>query len=235
MPTKRTIYARCPRCGNRRRVVVHSDAEVRAARGERCKGCGGGKPVGSLPRVKPKAAGPVAGVASVGGGGVRGAAGGGGREGVVNVERLLRLAAHLETVPAEAFDMGDWAVRHTCGTTCCALGHACTIPEFAAAGLTLVWDADERAQPIRATPECRDDVGRLVVGFRAAVAFFGIEPRDARDLFDPERYIPDVSRPDADETALWASIRPADVADRIRELVRGHQRAAAAAEGRATE
>lgn len=56
----------------------------------------------------------------------------------MNIERLTILADHLDTVPAERFDLGVWHRVTDCGTTACAVGHACAIPEFKAAGLQLV-------------------------------------------------------------------------------------------------
>jgi hypothetical protein len=49
----------------------------------------------------------------------------------MNVKRLLRLADHLDGVPVARFDIHDWA----CGTTACAIGHACFVTEFMADGL----------------------------------------------------------------------------------------------------
>ena len=49
-------------------------------------------------------------------------------------DRLEVLARHLDGLPPENFNLGVWQ----CGTTACAVGHACTIPEFQADGLGLV-------------------------------------------------------------------------------------------------
>lgn len=131
----------------------------------------------------------------------------------MNRDRLLRLAAHLDTLPAESFDMGHWGVWNPrgCGTVCCALGHACSIPEFAAEGLTLEFGTDREP----------DEAGELALvvlkrgnlwyatGYRAASALFDIPAQLSRDIFDPGSY--------AD--AVPEGIRPADVARRIREVV----------------
>lgn len=130
----------------------------------------------------------------------------------MNRERLLRLADHLDTLPAESFDMGHWGVLNPrgCGTVCCALGHACFIPEFAAEGLRLDFGTDQEP----------DDAGELAMvvlyrgglwyatGYRAAAALFDIPARLAHDLFDPARY-----------DAVPEDIHPRDVAGRIRDLV----------------
>lgn len=49
--------------------------------------------------------------------------------------RLLVLAEFLETVPDEKLSLSSWSEGDNCGTTGCALGWACMIPEFRAAGL----------------------------------------------------------------------------------------------------
>jgi hypothetical protein len=79
----------------------------------------------------------------------------------MNTKRLLILAAFLETVPEHKFDLEDWRdtglerltsgeringdyttdeklLNNSCGTTGCAIGWACTIPEFIEDGFT--WD-----------------------------------------------------------------------------------------------
>lgn len=53
----------------------------------------------------------------------------------VGQKRLLKLADYLETVPRKLFNMDCWGVERTCGTTGCALVHACFIPSFRRAGL----------------------------------------------------------------------------------------------------
>jgi hypothetical protein len=59
--------------------------------------------------------------------------------------RLLKLAAHLEELPRERFDYGvyvgkDWkgAPDLSCGTTACAIGWACAMPEFRKMGLRIL-------------------------------------------------------------------------------------------------
>lgn len=63
-------------------------------------------------------------------------------------DRLTTLVKLLETVvPANKFDMGTWISTYGnivdlfsddyCGTTACAAGWACTLPEFQLAGLSL--------------------------------------------------------------------------------------------------
>lgn len=50
----------------------------------------------------------------------------------MNKDRLRKLADHLDTVAPEKFDLSNWS----CGTTACAVGHACTMPEFQMEGLS---------------------------------------------------------------------------------------------------
>lgn len=68
----------------------------------------------------------------------------------MDVERLTILAKFLETVPDDKLNMLSWRnnvakndvevsdedLIHDCNTTACAMGWACTIPEFKEAGLT---------------------------------------------------------------------------------------------------
>lgn len=119
----------------------------------------------------------------------------------MNTERLLRLAEHLETVVAKVagtFAMASWRDRNECGMTACAFGHACSIPEFRAAGLVMADVEDGGGQPFY----------RGHAGFTAAQAFFDLDLEQAYYLFADERY-PGVV------------VGPLDVATHIRELVAG--------------
>jgi hypothetical protein len=109
----------------------------------------------------------------------------------MNTERLLRLADHLDTVPESAFDLMDWA----CGTTACAVGHACFIPEFMAAGLRM--DFIDGGLPIPSFGNC--------YGWMAAGVFFDLPPGASVKLFDPDYYS--------------HRAKPQDVAARIRQFV----------------
>lgn len=131
----------------------------------------------------------------------------------MDAERLLRLASHLDTVAPELFDMAYWGQeRPGCGTVCCAVGHACTIPEFASAGLALEW-------PALQTP-ARTMIAHPVFGSRdgvdAVAKFFGIWKADVEHLFTNEAYWDDLEwKPDDDLRRVEA----ADVAARIRAFV----------------
>lgn len=64
----------------------------------------------------------------------------------MNTQRLLKLADLLDTIPPKQFDMGLWSnsPEFNCNTVACAAGWACSIPEFAEAGLHLQYDNDEK-------------------------------------------------------------------------------------------
>lgn len=109
-------------------------------------------------------------------------------------ERLTTLAKHLRTVAPENFGLEAWR----CGTVACAVGHACSIPEFRTAGLRLeVYDGTA-----------------LMPGYgvwsswRAVQAFFDLSRDQADHLFYEDQYDP-------------ACATANHVADRIEEFVRG--------------
>lgn len=113
----------------------------------------------------------------------------------MNVERLLKLADHLGTVPLERFDMFSWK----CGTLACAVGHACSIPEFQNAGLHLHRRSGLNFSTVAPVFGDYD-------GWGAVHLFFDLNIRDADFLFSENEY-PEQAR------------TPAGVADRIREFV----------------
>lgn len=112
-------------------------------------------------------------------------------------ERLLRLADLLENLPKDGprFDMEVW---YKCGTTACAVGHACLNPWFRRRGLKL----GEKNNLEYAEPEYRGDTEKW-----AAAAFFNIGLDEAEYLFYPDRY------PNSHRSARY-------VAKRIRSFVR---------------
>lgn len=125
----------------------------------------------------------------------------------MNKDRLLLLADALETrIPAEKFALDDWrestndddsneALLHGCGTTGCAVGWACALPEFIAQGLT--WSS------AMARPVFEGDSQ-----WEAVCNFFEIDSDAADHLFSPIDY------PD-----FGVGATPSDVAGRIRALV----------------
>lgn len=140
----------------------------------------------------------------------------------MNVQRLQVLASYLRSLDKvsvwdrikaffgaalpkkKAFDMNLW----TCETAACALGTACQIPEFQAAGLGLeLCNADD-------DDETDENGNRLfhgfpvfagLSGFRAGSSFFGISYSAAMYLFDPDYY--------------KGKVKPTDVALRIDYLL----------------
>lgn len=111
----------------------------------------------------------------------------------MNKERLLKLAAFLETVPPERFDYNTWAGEDwqgkpdlSCGTTACAFGWATAIPEFAAAGLKLVKNRHGSIHVELAGMAYDQETGGYDRSLSSAVQFFDISSMDAHYLFIPE-------------------------------------------------
>jgi hypothetical protein len=137
----------------------------------------------------------------------------------MNKERLLKLATFLDTVPGPKFDLTHWRSKPNrysnpalayevsdadlldpeCGTTACAVGWACTIPEFKAAGLS------HSATPQYSwTTAAGEEL--VSMGWNAVKRFFDLDGADADFLFMAHKY-PVLLR------------GPAVVAQRIRNLV----------------
>jgi hypothetical protein len=136
----------------------------------------------------------------------------------MNNKRLLILAAFLETVPEHKFDLMNWRdtgierltlgerlngdyisneklLNNSCGTTGCAIGWACTIPEFIEDGLT--WSGNYPLLTNHDKEWC---------GWNAVQEFFDIDESTASHLFEHTDY-------DYDKSGSK------DVANRIREVV----------------
>lgn len=117
----------------------------------------------------------------------------------MNIQRLQALATFLRTVPQRHFDLQSWrssadgdeevtdadlASLH-CGTTACAVGWACSLPEFQAQGLT--WGTDENytgGYPIFTLPDMPD----YHSGWNAVEEFFDISYPTAEYLFSADEY-----------------------------------------------
>jgi hypothetical protein len=136
----------------------------------------------------------------------------------MNTKRLLILAVFLDTVPEHKFDLSSWRdtelekltpgellsgdyisneklLNNSCGTTGCAIGWACTIPEFIEDGFS--WS--------RACPLLTDN-SKDWYGFDAVLNFFSIDESTSEYLFIDTSYDDDKSG-------------SKDVANRIREVV----------------
>ena len=105
-------------------------------------------------------------------------------------DRLTKLGDFLVSVPSDRFDLLSWrnngesdmesdgnidddALRTGCGTTGCAVGWACTIPEFKEAGLAYK-DYTVSYDGLR--------------GFQAVEEFFGLSQMEAMYLFSEASY-----------------------------------------------
>ena len=103
----------------------------------------------------------------------------------MQVERLKTLARFLNTkVDNKEFDISYWINTTNCGTTCCALGWACSIPEFQAAGLTLWNPLINDSKPV----PCYKEKGVVYRDFDAAVKFFDITDKESLFLFSSLNY-----------------------------------------------
>lgn len=106
----------------------------------------------------------------------------------VHVDRLNRLADHLDTVPVEQFDLQDWVgaanlgpdgfeIVAGCGTVACAVGHACLMPEFQDEGLKFDDDVP-----------CYMTFDRNFYGWFAVEEFFGLAFDSADKMFSAGSY-----------------------------------------------
>ena len=117
----------------------------------------------------------------------------------MNKQRLQALANVLRNVPPVHFNLSCWRcntnvktearhenatdeqlVEHYCGTTGCAIGWACAMPEFQAQGL--VWNL------ARGVPELIQN-GYKDTGWEAVQALFSISYREAQLLFLSDKYV----------------------------------------------
>lgn len=130
----------------------------------------------------------------------------------MNRERLEILRDYLLDLPEEVkgkarpqkFDMDSWQSRVAktqegwCRTSACALGHACYIPEFKKAGLSIgVRPAFDGAEQ-----------------YEAGALFFDITFFQSEYLFQPDEY-----EQEEDEEGNLIPISPVRVAQRIAEIL----------------
>lgn len=119
----------------------------------------------------------------------------------MNRERLRTLADFLKTVPPEKFDIREWRVlfhdehyrdldiddfdrgctdgelKGQCNTAACAVGWACTIPEFNTAGFFF-----------EDTPTLDNGDGDILYAWDAISEFFDISESTATHLFSQHSY-----------------------------------------------
>ncbi|MFM0044075.1 hypothetical protein [Paraburkholderia sediminicola] len=108
-------------------------------------------------------------------------------------QRLEQMVTMLRGLPPEGevkFNLEVW----NCGTSACAVGHACVSPVFIKQGLK--WDGI-----------MRDPVFGGACGWRAVERFFDVIPDDAERLFADWRY------------TTGGKTTPNQVADRIAEFI----------------
>lgn len=98
----------------------------------------------------------------------------------MNRLRLQKLVDHLQTVPEESFNMNLWW-RRFAG---CAAGHACQIPEFNEAGLSL----SELTSTMIRFPIYKIPGEPPFNMYLALVRFFDIDRSSAFLIFDPRTY-----------------------------------------------
>lgn len=155
----------------------------------------------------------------------------------LHAKRLLKLADRLESVPRKQFDMATYFTETygpepDCGTAACALGWACTMPEFKRLGLGLKLDYEsegeddktERHFTVQLKPRTGGEKARCDAAFqdynrgpqtvyedeRAGMALFGLTDKEASSLFHPWSY------PNEGKAT------PKQVAKKIRSVVKTH-------------
>ena len=138
----------------------------------------------------------------------------------MNKPRLQALATMLRSVPPDNFNLDSWRYKedldvllgqcvtdeqitsHTCGTTACAVGRACAMPEFNVQGLTY-----DNWEPLYT---CYGSIRSMSVGWSAVEAFFDISYKEAQELFTDEGY---------KYSEYGDSVTPQNVAKRIEEFI----------------
>jgi hypothetical protein len=103
----------------------------------------------------------------------------------MNRERLEQMVAMLRELPPETFNLTNWQ----CGTTACAVGHACLNPVFKEQGLNLRIDENG------VTPAFEG-----ALGWFAVEKFFGLNEERANHFFHRWEY-PNLGKTTAAEVA----------------------------------
>lgn len=126
--------------------------------------------------------------------------------------RLFKLARFLDALPRRRFDFARWVGKQwkgkpdlSCGTTACALGWACAMPEFQklGAGMLPVRDYDYRVVGACLTWKGTNDE------MRVSENLFGLTPEEHCRLFVP-------GAESAGYSGLPHDATPAQVAENIR-------------------
>lgn len=123
-----------------------------------------------------------------------------------NLDRIREFDRLLNSLDPDKFDMSYWH----CGTSACALGHACMHPPFMEQGLHLNFKVH---YPYPVFEE--------FFGHKAGAEFFGLYEEDARYLFNPEKYFDNGEVFSVEElTELAKAIHPKEVSHRLRHLMK---------------
>jgi hypothetical protein len=155
--------------------------------------------------------------------------------------RLMHLADVLDKVPVDRFALDTWVMRpafegHTytphswnvahdvssenreegeCGFAGCAVGWACTVPEFNALGLGIGVDGSTNWGSSTPVPSLDGSIN-----WDAVEKFFNLTSAGAQQLFDITHWAgPGVSPEEADDADIHFHPTPAEVAARIRAVV----------------
>lgn len=133
----------------------------------------------------------------------------------MNVERLTKLAEFLEGVPPEHFDMRIWGTDAECGTSGCAIGWACQVPEFKDAGLALV----QTARPSRMFAPAIIGVTDISDPYFSASDviedFFGLDSDTQQEFVEKTFYYTGAD----DEDVNYFAPTPHQVAEVIRKMI----------------
>lgn len=154
----------------------------------------------------------------------------------MNVERLNHLITILEEAAAKEkkFHMGAWGKLderkpNICNTAACALGTAAMNKQCIEDGLVMVawycideesitWPLTDTAAWDRVFAAMAEGHGVDLVpryderdGYCAGMEYYGINEEQANHLFDPGSY-----------EGLVSNIRPYDVIERVRDVLKGH-------------
>jgi hypothetical protein len=116
------------------------------------------------------------------------------------LEMMINMLRRLRPDGETGFDLERWH----CGTTACAVGHACVTPAFKDQGLHLHRNAHGKM-----TPAFDGEIG-----WDAVCEFFEIGDRNAEHLFSANRYI------------SGGKTTSTEVADRIESFLAEHAEAA---------
>ena len=116
----------------------------------------------------------------------------------VHKQRLLHLAAFLRKLPPERFDFRSWVGSEwngqgpvplrACDTTACALGWACTMPEFKRLGLYLQSHSKSWGDGFLGIPAIKGGEHEFVYHLadrEASEVIFGLDASEHEALFIP--------------------------------------------------